>query len=120
MKVYVAMYEGVAEMDFGTYLKDVYAEYGGCSHVAKEFDLYKSNGINPNEIGHNARCLGLFLSKKDATKAVHDYLLDRQNEYYENNCCFTTKERRHYGNCIIVEAMNGVTVECAWVEEHTF
>ena len=119
MKVYVAMFEEVGQMSFGTYIKDVYAEYSGCPDIYKELDLYKSNGINPREIGHNARCLGLFLSKKDATKFVHDYLLGRQNEYYKNDCCFTTKERRHYGNCIIYESMNGVTVECAWVEAHT-
>ena len=117
MKVYVAMYEEVSEMDFGTYVEDVYNEYrNDC--VKKERDLYKSNGIDPRKMGHNARCLGLFLSQKAAKKAVHDYLLDRQNEYYENNCDFTTKERRHYGNCIISDTMNGLAVECVWVEEH--
>lgn len=117
MKVYVAMYETVSEMDFGTYIKDVYDEYGS-NHIEKELDVYEENGVDPEKMGHNAQCLGLFLSKKAANKAVHDYLLNRQKEYYNNNCDFDTKERRHYGDCIILETMNGVSVECGWVEEH--
>ena len=121
MKVYVAMYE-VVSASFGHYLKDIIKLYGrGCRDIVRdEMKLLKKHDISIDDLEkHNSKCIGVFKSKKAALKACSDFIDEIEYGNIENYCEYDIVKHR-YGTCLLSDAVQGVTVECAWVEVHTF
>ncbi|MBO5939638.1 MAG: hypothetical protein J6R18_00385 [Kiritimatiellae bacterium] len=121
MKVYVAMYEVVGASFFGHYLKDVIKCYGRkCDIVRNEMKWRKMFDVSIDNFNkHNSKCIGVFKSKKAALKACSDFIDEIEHENIKNQCEYDIVKHR-YGTCLLSEAVQGVTVECAWVEVHTF
>ena len=117
MKVYVAMKEVVSENDFGVYLFDVCSEYY-TKEIKDQLALYLRHDVNPADMGHASKCLGVFRTRKEAVKACHDALSELEGEYLDSGCEYHIKKDRPYGDCMISETMCGVAVDCFFVEEH--
>ncbi len=121
MKVYVAMYEEVSA-SFGHYLKDIIKLYGRgyCDIVRNEMKRLKRYNISIDDLAkHNSKCIGVFKSKKAALKACSGFIDEIEHGNIENQCEYDIVKHR-YGTCLLSDAVQGVIVECVWVEVHTF